>query len=119
MCRLAAPAALFASLALALALLVPGVRADETGRHPACIEVRGEARYGAQGYDHHVLVRNGCDREARCSVTTDVNPQPAPLTVAPGATGHVVMWRGSPARVFAPRADCTLVGAPPTDTDTP
>lgn len=113
--RLVAPAGLLACLALALAALTTRggasrARADETGQHPACIEVRGEARYGAQGYDHYVFVKNGCDRRAECRVTTSVNPDPASLRVAPGATESVVMWRGSPAREFAARADCTLEG---------
>jgi hypothetical protein len=113
--RFFAPAALFGSLSVALVLLAPlgrtpHARADETGRHPECIEVRGEARYGSQGYDHYVFVKNGCDRRADCRVTTNVNPEPASLRVAPGATESVVMWRGSPAREFAARADCTLEG---------
>lgn len=113
--RLLAPAGLLASLLVTLAVLATRdaasrAHADETGRHPDCIEVRGEARYGSQGYDHHVFVKNGCDRAADCRVTTSVNPEPASLRVVPGATESVVMWRGSPAREFAARADCTLEG---------
>jgi hypothetical protein len=113
--RFVAPAGLFACLLVALAVLAPRdtasrARADETGRHPDCIEVRGEARYGSQGYDHYVFVKNGCDRRADCRVTTNVNPDPTPLRVAPGATESAVMWRGSPAREFSARADCTLEG---------
>ena len=122
--RFFAPAALLGSLTFALALLAPlgrATRADETGRHPECVEVRGEARYGSQGYDHYVFVKNGCDRRADCRVTTSVNPEPASLRVAPGATESVVMWRGSPAREFAARADCTLEGggSAPRDRDAP
>lgn len=113
--RLGAPAGLLGTLgvALALVLVTPPVRADETGDHPACIVVSGEARYGAYGYDHIVTVRNGCDRAATCSVTTSVNARAARVSVAAGASVDVVMWRGSPARDFAPRADCTLTGGAP------
>jgi hypothetical protein len=98
---------------VALALATPRAHADETGDHPACIEVRGHARYSGYGYDHVVTVRNGCDRAAVCAVSTSVNPQAANVSVAAAASSEVVMWRGSPAREFAPRADCTLSGAQP------
>ena len=107
---LTAPAALLGTLAVVLALVLatPPVRADETGDHPACIEVSGQARYGAFGYDHIVTVRNGCERTATCSVTTSVNTRAVRVNVAAGASADVVMWRGSPASEFAARADCTL-----------
>ena len=113
MSRLLAPATLFAALAVSIALVsaAPAAHADETGDHPSCIVVSGTARYGAYGYDHIVTVRNGCERDAVCSVTTNVNAQAARLNVAASASADVVMWRGSPAREFAPRADCTLSGA--------
>ena len=110
--HLFSPVAFLTALGLALALVLAAlrVRADETGDHPACIQVSGDSRYGAVGYDHVVTVRNGCDRAAVCSVTTNVNPQPASLRVTAGASADIVMWRGSPSREFSPRADCTLLG---------
>lgn len=78
------------------------------GTRPACVEARGEARMQAYGFDHVVSIRNGCDRPVRCRVSTDVNPNPTSLDVLPGQMRETVTWRGSPASVFAPRADCDL-----------
>jgi hypothetical protein len=77
-------------------------------RNPACIEVRGEARYRAMGYDHWVFVKNDCDARAACDVATDVSPKPTSIVVEPGATEEVLTFRGSPARTFTPIVNCRL-----------
>lgn len=71
-----------------------------------CLTHSTEARYGAYGYDHVVVIRNGCDEGATCTVTTSSNPTAQTVRVAAGATERVVMFRGSPAREFSANVDC-------------
>lgn len=75
-----------------------------------CVEVRAEAIYGAYGYDHHVYLRNGCDKTVRCEVTTSSNPEVTTVTVAVGETQDVVMFRGSPASEVSATAKCAAAG---------
>lgn len=91
----------------ALALAVTPT-AETAPKAATCIEVHGSARYRNYGYDHVVVVRNGCDRKATCDVSTDVNPDPVRVELAPGAATEVLTFRGSPAREFSPRATCRL-----------
>jgi len=96
--------ALAASVVLA-GLLVTGVA---LGDPPACIDYRGESRYQGAGYAHVVIVRNGCDRDARCEVWTDVTPEKQRLDVPSGQEREVVTRIGSPAYAFTPHASCEL-----------
>jgi len=73
---------------------------------PECVKHRTEARYRNLGYDHLVHVLNTCTRRVACRVSTNVNPEPAELTVNPGEEREVVTWRGSPAREFTARVAC-------------
>lgn len=75
---------------------------------PACISVSAYARYGAYGYDHIVTIANGCDQRAACLVTTDVNPDPIGVEVAPETRESVVTFRGSPASRFSANVRCEL-----------
>lgn len=75
---------------------------------PDCVTVRGEARWGADAYNHVVVVQNRCDRRAQCQVATDVNPQPTAVEVPAGETREVMTFLGSPARAFTPRVRCEL-----------
>lgn len=75
---------------------------------PECVSVRAEARWGADAYNHVVVVQNRCARAARCQVATDVNPEPTEVSVPAGETREVVTFLGSPARVFTPRVRCEL-----------
>lgn len=92
---------------LALLLLSPAAALAQASL-PSCIRVEGVARWGASAYNHFVRVTNGCERPARCTVATDVNPQPQTIEVAPGRTVEVLTFRGSPARAFTPRVSCEL-----------
>lgn len=74
---------------------------------PHCIQIKPEARY-ILGYDHLVHITNQCETTAHCQVSTDVNPAPQAVTVAPRKTETVLTFRGSPARVFVPHVACTL-----------
>lgn len=75
---------------------------------PECISFRGEARYGAYGYDHVVVVASRCEEAATCRVATDVDPAEVVVRVAAGATEETVTRRGSPSRGFTPRVRCEL-----------
>ena len=75
---------------------------------PTCIEHRSEVRFSS-GYDHLVYVTNRCEKKAHCQVSTNVNPTPTEVTVAPGATETVLTFRGSPAREFTATVRCTLL----------
>jgi hypothetical protein len=77
------------------------------------VTVRAEARYANYGYDHIVHLANRCDAAFVCSVSTDVNPTPIEARLGGGKTTEVLTFRGSPARVFTPRAVCRATSAPP------
>lgn len=79
---------------------------EAEGTRPACIVARGEARMQAYGWDHVVVVRNGCASRTVCEITTSVNPSPTTVPIAPNETRETLMWRGSPARAFSARVDC-------------
>lgn len=71
-----------------------------------CVMVTGEASYASVGYDHLVHLHNKCDKAAVCTVATNVNPEAATVSLAPGEKQTVVTWRGSPAREFTPDVSC-------------
>ena len=75
---------------------------------PACISVATEARYVPYGYNHVVLLRNGCSKAATCSVSTDVNPQAMSVDVAAGTSVEVLTFTASPAQTFHARVTCKL-----------
>lgn len=71
-----------------------------------CWRFRGEARYRAYGYNHVVVIHNGCAALLTCQVSTDVNPQSTTVQVEAGADAEVVTFLGSPATDFAPKVQC-------------
>ena len=75
---------------------------------PACIGVTTEARYVPYGYNHVVILRNGCSKAATCSVATDVNPQASTVDVAAGTTVEVLTFTASPAQTFSAHVTCKL-----------
>jgi hypothetical protein len=75
---------------------------------PDCITYRGEARYGALGYNHIVIITNGCPSDARCTVSTNASPDTQNVRVPKGETKEVTTLLGSPAREFTPHVTCTL-----------
>lgn len=75
---------------------------------PACISVATEARYVPYGYNHIVLLKNGCSKAATCSVATDVNPQAVSVDVASTASVEVLTFTASPAQTFHARVTCKL-----------
>jgi hypothetical protein len=75
---------------------------------PACMSVATEARYVPYGYNHIVLLKNGCSKAATCSVATDVNPQATSVEVASTASVEVLTFTASPAQTFHARVTCKL-----------
>jgi hypothetical protein len=73
---------------------------------PACVSYRLEAPYRNYGYDHIVVIRNGCSYAVSCSVTTNVNPKAVGAKVPASATRSVLTFRGSPARTFTASVSC-------------
>jgi hypothetical protein len=79
-----------------------------TSALPACVSVATEARYVPYGYNHVVLLKNGCSKAATCSVATDVNPQATTVDVASAASVEVLTFTASPAQTFHARVTCKL-----------
>jgi hypothetical protein len=103
-------------IAVAVAIAAPATSAsaqNDAGASgsaalPACISVGTEARYVPYGYNHVVLLKNGCSKAATCSVATDVNPQATSVEVAASASVEVLTFTASPAQVFHARVTCKL-----------
>lgn len=72
-----------------------------------CVEVTTKASFASVGYDHIVTLTSGCKVAMACKVTTNVNPEPANVQLAPGASESVVTWRGSPASEFSANVSCS------------
>lgn len=105
--------ALLAAAALSFSpVLVSPAAADDAGKPdtPACVKWHTEVRYANYGYDHWVVIHNGCQRDAACAVTTDVNPRAIHVGVPVDGTREVLTFRGSPARQFTARVRCRLHG---------
>ena len=75
---------------------------------PACLTWRTEARYRPYGYDHFVIVHDGCDRAAACDVSTNAHPDPIHVTVQAGHDREVLTFQLSPSREFTATVHCTL-----------
>jgi len=88
----------------------PKKPAAQPKKLPECVSVTAEAAFASVGYDHIVRLKNACKTTLSCSVKTDVNPDPATATLAPGESTSMVTWRGSPAREFKPDVSCEAAG---------
>ena len=75
---------------------------------PACVSISTQARYVPYGYNHVVILKNGCSKIAKCTVATDVNPQPTSVEVASAATIEVLTFAASPAATFKAQVTCAL-----------
>lgn len=95
-------------LAVALSATTASAQTAAPGGLPACISVTPYARYIPYGYNHFVVLKNGCAKAATCTVTTDVNPQATTAEVPPGAAVDLLTYRASPAEVFVAHATCKL-----------
>ena len=94
---------------LALGALVLTLAADAgSPAMPACIHWRADSRYVPYGYNHVVVIENGCSKPAACTVSTDVVPQPQNVDVPAGKTAEVTTFMGSPQQSFVPKVRCQL-----------
>lgn len=71
-----------------------------------CVTWRQEARFVGVAYNHLVHLANRCDKAAVCRIKTDVNPQPATVSLAPKEKKTHLTFRGSPARTFKADVVC-------------
>jgi hypothetical protein len=72
----------------------------------ACVAVEARAPYRGSGYDHIVKLESHCPKPVKCRVSSDVNPGPVEVTLAPKERTEVLLWRGSPASTFKARVSC-------------
>ena len=72
----------------------------------ACVVVKAEAPYRGSGYDHIVKLESHCQKPVKCHVSSDVNPEPVEVALAPKERTEVLLWRGSPASTFKARVSC-------------
>jgi hypothetical protein len=75
---------------------------------PACIGIKTDSRYVPYGYNHVVILTNGCARAASCTVSTDVNPEPRSADLAAGQVADVTTFIGSPSATFTAKITCSL-----------
>jgi hypothetical protein len=94
--------AVFASGVLAAAPDAVPEKQDER-----CFETANDARYRPYGYDHYVIIRNGCIHDLICTVSTNVNPGPIEVAVPSGATVEVLTYQRSPSQTFTSTVTCS------------
>ena len=75
---------------------------------PACIRVATQSRWVPYGYNHIVIIEDGCSKAATCTVSTDINPQPQTAEIPSGQTVEVVTFMGANAMSFVAKVTCTL-----------
>jgi hypothetical protein len=75
---------------------------------PACVQVATQSRYVPFGYNHIVVLTNGCSQVASCSVATDVNPTAQSVNVAPNVTTEVLTFMAAPGTTFTARVSCRM-----------
>lgn len=75
---------------------------------PACVKVGTESRWVPYGYNHVVILENGCSKPATCTVSTDVNPAPQKAEVAPSTTVEVMTFMGANSSTFVAKVSCAL-----------
>jgi hypothetical protein len=78
------------------------------GAAVTCVKVRTEASFASVGYDHLVHLTNNCKTPVACTVTTNVNPEPASVSLGVNESTTLTTWRGSPAREFTADAKCQV-----------
>jgi hypothetical protein len=93
-----------ASYVLALAGTIAGSVPDRAA--DTCVIVSAEVRRHSYGYDHFVILKNGCDAERECWVSTDVSPTAVYLLVGGGTEVRLLTTRGAPRRNFSVTTRC-------------
>jgi len=109
--RFAVLALLVTSGALALKTTPSALAADAGAPSPAvpaCVGVKSDSRYVPYGYNHVVTIGNGCARETRCLVSTDVSPEQRSVDVPSNESREVLTFMGSPSSTFVAKVSCKL-----------
>lgn len=75
---------------------------------PACVKVGTESRWVPYGYNHVVILENGCSKPASCTVATNVNPEKQKSEVASGTKVEVMTFMGSASATFTASVSCAL-----------
>ena len=99
--------ALLAAGALAVAI-TPASADPPKSAIPACLRVQTTSRWVPYGYNHIVILENGCSKAATCTVSTDVNPQPQTAEVPSQQTVEVLTFMASASSTFVAKVTCTL-----------
>lgn len=108
--RILLPAVVFL---LAFADPVPreeaGPEEANSGTAAGCVAWKTEARWSGYAYNHLVHLDSACRETMRCSVTTNVNPDPVKAELDPGEKETVTTFLGSPASEFSASVTCKPV----------
>jgi hypothetical protein len=72
-----------------------------------CVKVSLEARYRGYGYDHIVELVSKCDAAMRCTIRSGIDASETNVSLAPGESRSVTIFRGSPASEVKADVACT------------
>jgi len=89
-----------------------GVEKANSGTAAGCVHWKTEARWSGYAYNHLVHLDSACENAVRCSVTTNVNPDPVTAVLEPGEKETVTTFLGSPASEFSASVTCKPVTSP-------
>jgi hypothetical protein len=102
------PFAVFGVLSSLVSVSAGAADAGAPAPLPACIGVKTDARWVPYGYNHVVIVTNGCSRDAACSVSTDVNPDAQKVNVPRAQSVELTTFLGSASSTFVAKVTCSL-----------
>lgn len=71
-----------------------------------CVAERSDARFVGYAYNHIVYLDNRCAYPIACRISTDVNPTPVTVRLAPKEKKQHLTFRGSPAGIFKASISC-------------
>jgi hypothetical protein len=77
-----------------------------SGTSNGCVDWRAEAVFNGLGYNHLVHLTSRCDKAVHCAVSSDVNPEPTQVPLAPRQSKTVNTFLGSPAQKFTAKVTC-------------
>ena len=72
----------------------------------SCVHFWPEVTRTERGHDHFVRLVNHCRVPAHCDVSSDSNPKPIRVVVAPRQELRVLVFTNSPEPRFVPRVTC-------------
>lgn len=84
----------------------PPIAHASSGTSHGCVDWRGEAVFNGSGYNHLVYLTSRCDQAVDCAVSSDVNPEPTQVVLAPGQSRTVNTFLGSPVQKFTAKVTC-------------